>query len=196
MSKISKVRESGKEFVLSMVEREGMDKTALFFGYVRPDGSGNGGVISNIIKDEGWRETGGTRKPAAAKPAKSSAGSVCDGYLPGRVADWVVRKLGGEPDDGDTLPEGFGPNDFMELEDVKEETTNYQRLLHRLCPDKELNPFRAWLGCGLTRAERAERETAARIASISRMDADREDAEIRFESMRYDAAITAFYAAE
>jgi len=191
MSKIDKVRESGKEFVLSMIEQHGMDKTALFFGYVRPDGSGNGGVISNILKDEGWRN-GGEQKTTNPVVQKKTAAEI--GYLPGRVADWTMRKLGMEPDDGDTLPDDFCPADFLDLPDVAAESTNYLRLVSRLEPEKELNPFRHWLGTGLTRAERAIEAVQAQIARIAQIDAGLATAENRFNAMRYDAAITAFYA--
>lgn len=147
MAKIDKVRESGKELVLSMIEKDGMDKTALFFEYVRPDGSGNGGVISNIIKDEGWRD-GGERKTTNARKPK--------GFLPKRVENWSIGKLGLDVSDGDLLPDGFGPDDFLSLVDVEQENVNYTRLLSKLCPDKEAPALRAWLGCGLTIAEREQ----------------------------------------
>lgn len=178
MSKIDHVRNTGKDAVLRMVSEIGMDKTALFFGYIRPDGTGNGGVISNIIKDEGWRSESTERVYASTKSkASASRAKKVDGFLPGRVSDWVVRKLGGEPDDGDKLPEGFGPTDFMELPDVAGETPNYLRLLSRLCPDNEIAPLKAWLGCGLTRVER-------RIPELMKIAAD--DA-VRFFEFRHYA---------
>lgn len=155
MSKISKVREAGKEFVMAMIAREGMDKTALFFGYLRPDGTGNGGAMSNIVKDEGWREGGGgNRKPGTRKPK---------GFLPKRVENWAIGKLGLDVADGDLLPDGFGPDDFLALPDVESESVNYLRLLSKLCPEKEDPALRAWLGCGLTIAER-EQEKADSMA--------------------------------
>ncbi len=183
MAKIDKVRESGKEFVLSMIEKHGMDKTALFFGYVRPDGTGNGGVISNIIKDEGWRSESTERVSVSTKSkASTPRAKKVDGFLPGRVSDWVVRKLGFEPDDGDKLPEEFGPAEFMALPDVAGETANYLRLLSRLCPDNEIAPLKAWLGCGLTSVER-------RIPKLIKVAA--EDA-TKFFEFRNSAAVFGF----
>lgn len=155
MSKVDHVRNTGKEAVLRMVSEIGMDKTALFFGYIRPDGTGNGGVISNIIKDEGWREGGGERKPVARKTK---------GFLPKRVENWAIGKLGLDVADGDLLPDGFGPDDFLALPDVESESVNYQRLLSKLCPEKEAPALRSWLGCGLTIAEREQ----DRIESMTR----------------------------
>jgi hypothetical protein len=157
MAKIDKVRESGKELVLSMIEKDGMDKTALFFGYVRPDGTGNGGALSNAIKDLGWRD-GGERKPVSRKPK---------GFLPKRVENWAIGKLGLDVADGDLLPDGFGPDDFLALPDVEHDSVNYMRLLSKLCPEKEAPALRAWLGCGLTRDEREQERLDALTKGVN-----------------------------
>lgn len=158
MSKIDHVRNTGKDDVLAMVSEIGMDKTALFFGYVRPDGSGNGGALSNAIKGLGWREGGGERKPGARKPK---------GFLPKRVENWAIGKLGLDVAEGDLLPDGFGPEDFLALPDVEQETVNYQRLLSKLCPEKESPALRAWLGTGLTIAEREQERLGALTKGVN-----------------------------
>lgn len=146
MSKKSKIVEMGKDAFLALLENNTQSEVARQFGYLNSDGTGNGGVISNLLAELGWRESnGGNRKHGTRKPK---------GFLPKRVENWAIGKLGLDVAEGDLLPDGFGPDDFLALPDVKQETVNYTRLLSKLCPEKEAPALRAWLGCGLTIAER------------------------------------------
>lgn len=115
---------------------------------------GNVGAAWNALNSRGLKgapsANDGEKKPSTQRQKKVET------YLPGRVSDWCLRKLGSDPDDGDMLPEGFGPENFLALPDVSGETTNYLRLISRLDPEKELSPLKAWLGCGLTIAEREQ----------------------------------------
>lgn len=158
---------------------------------------GNNGAAWNALNARGLKgapsadgNNGNAEKPIIAQKRATATTA----YLPGRVADWAMKKLGMDPDDGDTIPDGFSPEDFLALPDVATESVNYLRLISRLEPEKELNPFRLWLGTGLTRAERALEAVQAAIARIAKIDAAMATSESRFESSRYDAAITAFYA--
>jgi len=112
---------------------------------------GNNGAAWNALNSRGLKGTpsanDGERKTATRKPK---------GFLPKRVENWAIGKLGLDVADGDLLPDGFGPDDFLYLMDVGQETVNYTRLLSKLCPEKEAPALRAWLGCGLTIAEREQ----------------------------------------
>jgi len=124
------------------------------------------GYASNIRRDvsekTGWailgRSESTERKPVARKSK---------GFLPKRVENWAIGKLGLDVADGDLLPDGFGADDFLSLPDVEQETVNYQRLLSKLCPDNEAPALRAWLGCGLTIAEREQEKLEALTKGVN-----------------------------
>lgn len=208
MSKKSDVMNAGREFVMNMAEKNGLDKTALHFGYVRPNGTGNGGAISNVIKELGWRNSEPTKTvdsapktatvrvvpvaPKATLPASKLT-------LPGRIEDYLLDNI---------LPESWDdekpiPQHFVELV-VLSDTPDWNKRIRRLGQD-EIDMLEAFLGapCTMNRREdallakraRAPFERSeAKVAHYGRIDAGLESAENRFNASRYDAAITAFYA--
>lgn len=145
---------AGMETVLAFVAKHTQDECAIEYGFA--SGGGFWNALDGLKKKEwsaNWVEPEkGERKPTARKPK---------GFLPKRVENWAIGKLGLDVADGDLLPDGFGPDDFLALPDVIEESVNYQRLLSKLCPEKEVPALKAWLGCGLTIAERESEKQEA-----------------------------------
>lgn len=128
---------------------------------IKEVGYSNDGALYNALRDDGYLPGGPVNTGNAGNGGTKS--KKPKGFLPKRVENWCIGKLGLDVAEGDLLPEGFGPSDFLALEDVAQETVNYQRLLSKLCLEKEVPALRAWLGCGLTRAYR-EAEKAEKLS--------------------------------
>lgn len=211
MSKKSDVLNAGREFVMNMAKEHGLDKTALHFGYVRSNGTGNGGALSNVIKELGWRSEGAKNGDNGVKPASASVATlapakahvIASTALPARIEEWMLdNMLPAEWQDDDGRLVRSIPQHFVELV-VLSDTPDWNKRVRRLGVD-EITMLEAFLGapCTMNRREDAllakrarapfER-TEATINHHARIDAGLLNAENRFEASRYDADITAFY---
>ena len=96
---------AGQKAVLEYLETHTQAQAAKKWGFLKADGTGNGGSFGNCIADMGW-----IIRPGNLRSAKSENGDLkpakrvkIQGYIPLKTSNWVIKVLGLDSDEIDEV---------------------------------------------------------------------------------------------
>ncbi len=155
----------GRDAVMAYLANHTQTEAAVQYGFLRSDGSGNGGALSNALLALGWRESSGlNRARGAAKAVKIV------GCLPRRLDKVVLRTAGRIFDTEDPAWEEPSWWDFRvarsEMADGLGDATAWMEMLVRRLKGDEMIQFENWIASNEA-ADAAAAQAAAKAATAT-----------------------------